>query len=445
MKQLTGNKNRAELLKLASGSFIMKITGIFVSLLFAFFVANIFGAGAWGEFSLAFSYLILGSILGSAGLDFSLLKLTAGIGKKDLKSVSFVYKKAMLVTILVSSAISLLFYLQSGWIAVTLFGISDLTTSFQIASLGILPVAITYLNTNTLQGLKKITLFAFLQYVSKNLFGILFLVPFLWALGDHPQIVLISFLSGLVVIAISSQLFIYREGISVWKKTKDGNHAQKYEKILLKIAVPLLLTGVLLFLKNWIDTIMVGVFMQEADVGVYTIALKIAGLLNIFFISIGNIMAPKISEMYEKGKTIELENLIQYSSKLSVWLTLPFLLILLLFSDFILSIFGGDFIAGKYTLMILATGFYLNIAAGPVGHFLNMTESQKAYRNITFLIVIIGIGLNYLLIPLFGLEGAAAANLISLLIWNGFCITYIRKKYKMKTYYLPFRFKEKLF
>jgi len=95
--------------------------------------------------------------------------------------------------------------------------------------------------------------------------------------------------------------------------------------------------------------------------------------------------------------------------------------------------------------MILAAGFYLNIAAGPVGHFLNMTESQAAYRNFTFLIVIIGIGLNYLLIPLFGLEGAAAANLISLFMWNGFCINYVRKKYKMRTYYLPFRFKEKLF
>jgi len=90
--------------------------------------------------------------------------------------------------------------------------------------------------------------------------------------------------------------------------------------------------------------------------------------------------------------------------------------------------------------MILATGFYLNIAAGPVGHFLNMTESQKAYRNITLLIVIIGIGLNYILIPRLGIEGAAISNLISLMIWNGICLTYIRKKYNTKTYYIPFRF-----
>lgn len=437
-QEITGTKDRRELLQGASGSFTMKISGIIVSLLFAFVVARLFGAETWGEFFLAFTYMTFGAILGSIGLDFSILKLSAGIGENDKALISFLYRRALIFTIAISAVVSILFYVTSAWAATVLFGLPEMTVPFRIASLGILPIAITNLNINTLQGLKKITVFAFFRYISMNLIGLLFLIPLIYLMSDASQIVLTAYIFGLFFIAIVSQISIFKTGIRILSNSGLENVEKMKTGLLFKIALPLLFAGILLFSKNWIDTIMVGIFLTESDVGVYTIALKIAGLLNIFFVSIGNIMAPKISEIYERADKNRLEELIKYSVKISVWLTLPLLIIILLIPEVLLSLFGSDFTTGKNTLMILGIGFFLNVIAGPVGHIMNMTESQFAYQNITFAVVIIGIGLNYMLIPRFGIEGAAISNFICLIIWNLASIIHIKNKYHIYTFYVPF-------
>ena len=437
-QDISGNKDHLELLEGAANSFFLKIAGIIVSLLFAFVVARLFGADTWGVFFLAFTYMTFGAILGSLGLDFSILKLSAGIGENDKASITVVYRSAFIFTIAVSAIVSVLFFVKSAWAASVLFGLPEMTLPFQLASLGIMPIAIINLNTNTLQGLKKITVFAFFRYISMNLIGLLFLIPLIYLISDASQIVITAFIFGLYFIAVVSQITIYRTGISIRNNNGNENNEKKKTRLLFKIALPLLFAGILLFSKNWIDSIMVGIFLTESDVGVYTIALKIAGLINIFFVSIGNIMAPKISEIYEKADKNRLEDLIKYSVKVSIWLTLPLLIIIILFSDIFLSLFGSDFSDGKNALIILAIGFFLNVTAGPVGHILNMTESQFAYQNITFAVVIVGIGLNFVLIPRYGIEGAAISNFLCLFIWNLVSIIHIKNKYHINTLYIPF-------
>lgn len=428
-----------ELLRGATGSLSMKIAGLGVSLLFAFVVARVFGAASWGEFTLGFTYMTFGAILGCLGLDFAILKISAGIGKNDKTSISHIYSHVLLIALIFSGLISIIFFVLSGWVAAILFNMPELVKPFKISSIGILPIAVITVNTNTLQGLKKISVFAFFRYVSKNLVALIALFPLFYLVQEKENIVLIAFVTGLVAVAIGSQFWIYMSGIRIKNKVAEESQINELQNLLYKIALPLLVTGVLLFLKSWIDTLMVGVFLKEVDVGIYTIALKTAGLLSIFFVAIGNIAAPKISEIYEMGNLEQLEKLVQFSAKISVWFTLPFLVLIILFPDVILSIFGSEFSDGQYVLIILSTGVFINIVAGPVGHFLNMTESQVAYRNITFIVLLVGVAMSILLIPEFGLEGAAFANLLSLSIWNVFGIIYIKRKYGIRIFYLPFK------
>ena len=98
-------------------------------------------------------------------------------------------------------------------------------------------------------------------------------------------------------------------------------------------------------------------------------------------------------------------------------------------AEFILSIFGYDFVTGKYALLILLFGQLVNVICGSVGYILMMTNKQKKLRNFVFYSAIINIILNFMLIPKYGIMGSAISSTISLSIWNLLSLSYIYKKY----------------
>jgi O-antigen/teichoic acid export membrane protein len=108
-----------------------------------------------------------------------------------------------------------------------------------------------------------------------------------------------------------------------------------------------------------------------------------------------------------------------YSSRLIFTATLPFALCLIFYGqDIIGMIYGTQFASGYRALAILSFGQLMNAAFGSVGLILNMTGNEKSSLKGQALALLINFALNIVLIPKWGLEGAAAATCISLIIWN---------------------------
>ena len=154
---------------------------------------------------------------------------------------------------------------------------------------------------------------------------------------------------------------------------------------------------------------------------------------SIILFSINSIVAPKISELFSQENFIELRKIIKTSSKLMFFLTIPVLILILLFSEFILSFFGEQFVSGVLCLNILIAGQLINVLCGSVGYILNMTEHQNVFKWIIIFSVIINIVLNLVLIPSYGIFGAAFASMISLILWNMLSCIYIYKKFNIST------------
>ena len=91
--------------------------------------------------------------------------------------------------------------------------------------------------------------------------------------------------------------------------------------------------------------------------------------------------------------------------------------------------FGLDFIEGKTALYVLLFGQLINVLCGPVGYILMMTNKQKILRNIIVVSALLNISLNILLIPEYGILGAAFATTASLILWNISSLIYVYKKY----------------
>jgi O-antigen/teichoic acid export membrane protein len=81
-----------------------------------------------------------------------------------------------------------------------------------------------------------------------------------------------------------------------------------------------------------------------------------------------------------------------------------------MFARPLLAFFGPDFTAAQTSLQILALGHLVAAATGPVGYLLNLTGFQDFSARILGVSAVANILLNGLLIPIFGMEGAAFAT-----------------------------------
>tara|TARA_B100001741_G_C16193493_1_gene432539 strand:- start:27 stop:578 length:552 start_codon:yes stop_codon:yes gene_type:complete len=179
---------------------------------------------------------------------------------------------------------------------------------------------------------------------------------------------------------------------------------------------------------------MIGGFIGEYEVGLYNVAVRVSLITSITLTAINSITAPKISETFNSGRIEAFKSVVKESTKTIFLSTLPIIGVIFLFPDLILSLFGKDFLLAKTSLFILAFSQIINSMSGSVAIILNMTGKEKVFRNIIFVALVINILLNLLLIPKFGIEGAAIASASSLIFWNLYSVYYVYKEFGVMTF-----------
>ncbi|NEO30248.1 MAG: flippase [Symploca sp. SIO3C6] len=186
-------------------------------------------------------------------------------------------------------------------------------------------------------------------------------------------------------------------------------------KELLTFSLPLSFGSFLWLVLIWTDTLILGYFQAATEVGVYRAASQTALLMALLNHSLTKIFIPTIATLYSKGEFEEVGQLFRVIARWSLSLTLPLFLIVGITSKDILHIFGTEFEMGWLLLIVLSAGQLAR--AGPGGlskHMLDMSGHQHLRLYSDFALAITNIVLNILLIPKWGLMGAAVATGISI-------------------------------
>ncbi|MFZ3032954.1 MAG: polysaccharide biosynthesis C-terminal domain-containing protein, partial [Parvibaculum sp.] len=160
--------------------------------------------------------------------------------------------------------------------------------------------------------------------------------------------------------------------------------------------------------------------VSPAEVGIYFAATRIVNLVTFIYFAVAALAVPKFSELHAKGNRADLQDFVHNIIQWIFWPTLAAALFILLFGKFALGFFGADFASGSALLAILIIGFLARASTGPIEYLLNMTGNQNATAAAYGAAAALNIILNLVLVPRFGLEGAAAATAISLVtasIW----------------------------
>lgn len=401
-----------ELFKGGSVSFSLKLAGLALGYVFSIVVARTLGAESFGIYSLCLTIVTIASIFARFGFDTTILRLNAEYKSQHKEDQLIPLSKLVFkVTLVISLVITLIIFLTSEFIAAEIFKNPGLTSSIKLVSFAILPFSLSLIFASALKGFKQITKAVFIEYISKFAFMLLFLVVGFLLFDLNKNSVVPVIVAASWTMLILSAIW-YRKEISLY----HYNFAKTIEwKGIFRIALPLILASSVLYLKGWIDTIYIGIFMTEKEVGIYNVAQKLANLTVIPLVTINTIAAPKFAENILSK--YELKRVLRKTTKLIFIFATPILVCLILFSGMLLKVFGPEFIEAETVLVIVAVAAFVNAIFGSFGYLLQMTGHHVAFQNSIIFLILLSILLNYLLIPVYGLEGAAVTTIIVNFVW----------------------------
>jgi O-antigen/teichoic acid export membrane protein len=195
---------------------------------------------------------------------------------------------------------------------------------------------------------------------------------------------------------------------------KLRNIVPQYEqRMWLRVSLPLLFIDGFTALVSYSDILMVGFLIGPAPVAFYTAASRTANLVTFFFNSVSALSGPRIAELYAQGRKKELQDLL---SGIVPWITAPATAVTIflgLAGTLLLPLFGKGFEVAWLALIILAVTNLVTSIAGPALLLLNMTGHQDISAKVLGLAAAANVGINIVLIPRYGITGAAVATLIS--------------------------------
>lgn len=188
------------------------------------------------------------------------------------------------------------------------------------------------------------------------------------------------------------------------------------DRELLRFSLPLLAVSLFSMLSHWIDIVMLGLLSDSATVGLYHPAARTAGLLRSVLLAFGGIAAPMIAAAHARGDRGEVRSLYGLVTRWSLMAALLPAILLALFPSEVLGIFGSAYTAGARALFMLAASALLQAWFGLGSTVLAMAGRERlslANQSVALLLQVL---LHLLLIPRFGIDGAAASTLAVTLV-----------------------------
>jgi len=406
LSRVIRNPDFREVLLATAGAFIFKIGGAACSFLLGFIVARRYGAQGSGVFALATTVVTIAVTFSLFGLDYASVRaVSSNLATRNWADLRSWVKTTNLITILVAAATSIVMWLEAERIAHWLSGTDALIISIRAFSVAVVPMTLVKVLSSYFRGMRF--------SVTPNVVDP-FIVPAL-------ALVLVVLFSGA---AITSVMELYTAGavvaaagaLIVWLRT-----FRKVEKApgrwvvrdALIRSIPIHLTVLGGFATGWITTLVVGASGTEAEVGIYRVAMQYVLVLTLLPQAVDLAMSPQVAALHATDRLHEIARTGRRMVGLTLLLCGIPAVILFIFAEHALAIFGPEFIEGAFTLRLLIAGQIVIFLFGPVGGVMVMTGLERLSLLNATAGSIVAVVSSMILIPRYGVDGAAAASLLT--------------------------------
>jgi O-antigen/teichoic acid export membrane protein len=402
---------------------LINASGACLAFLAHVLVARMLGTSGYGVYMYVLSWVVLLALPAGAGTHASVLRFVAAYrAESDWRHLQGIlrYGKALAL------ACSLLVSLMTILLTQLLVDSPPLRTAFVIGSVLLPLMTMLRVYSSALQALKKVA-YAFGPEMLGRYTVLVLGVGAVYLLGSGTPpgwtALVVECAAFFACIAVSS--FLLRRALPV--EAYSASPAYENRKWFVMSFFLLLVGGMRLILQRF-DILMLGSMISTDAAGVYSAAARVSPFIAFGLTAMNAIAAPTISELYTRGDMKRLQYLCGMVSTSAFGFAVPAFLLIAVVREPVLFLFGAGFEVGKSALLILMIGQLVNAISGPSGLLLTMTGHERPASFILGGGVLLNILLNALLIPPYGMNGAAFASAVSIAFWNLAMVWYAKRR-----------------
>ncbi len=411
---------------------IIRSFGVLLLFGFTLFITNFYSAENVGRYDFVRSTLMVLGGISLMGTNQSIIYYSGLLNaRKSIESIRSIYSEMLKIIFTLSLIILgffMIFFNES--IINDIFKNRESYSLILKTILTLVFFAVTMLNIDTIRALKKTLLSEMYRSIFRYLPVFIFAIILLKT--NNEELLVEVYLLGFLLLSLFSSIRVYM----LFKKIDKPNHKSESFTIteIFKTSSPMALSAIAYFIMQSIDIIILSIYEGFDQIAYYSVSVKLAMLTTLALISVNIVIAPRIAEIYENQKMQKLQMLIKHSTRIIFLISICVLSVLFFFSEEILGLFGQGYVIANNALLFLLAAQFFNAVSGPGAIYLNMTGRQKTLNKILVSALIINISLNFYLIPIQGINGAAIATLVSLIIWNTIATVLIYSRDKIKIF-----------
>ena len=384
---------------------ILGLSGIGLNLLISFY----YDASTLGAFNQVLATYIVFSMIGSGGINYSVLRaVSENINKKiELRDIVC---GAILPTFFLAIFVSTIYFLLIGNISI-LLGSESVRSGMRVIVPGIFFFSLNkVLLSGVLNGLQKMKAYAFYQ----SLRYLIIFIGILFAIFFSVPGAKLPFIFSLEEFLLFIFLIIQISFLIDWWLSKNWI---EWSKIHLNYGIRCFLSGVFIELNSRVDILMLGFFLSDYEVGIYSFsALFAEGFFQVLIV-LQNNYNPILSRLISKKQFDYLLKKIKTGKK-NTYLAIAILAVLsILIYPAIISFFVDEkYLASHLPFTILIIGILISSGYIPFQNILSMANFPGWHTVFMSSIILFNIFFNFLLIPILGINGAALATSSSLIV-----------------------------
>lgn len=385
-----------------------QLVGKGLRLLFEFLAAQLLGAAAYGLVVLAVTFSTLAGRLGTLGMDRVMLRFGAQHhGQGERAAWSDIARFSLGLSALGGSVAAVALLAMTPWL-VEKFQKPGLDQALYIIALSVPLISLGGVGAAALQSLQGMRQFALWSFVAASGISCTLLIP-VWWLDWGVEGVAGAMAAGSLIAGLGAV-------VDSFKRLRPAQETPRGP--LVRYAATMFIFMGAAQLVHQIDRLMVGALRPAEEVGAYNIAAILASHIPIFLTALNAIVFPRIGAAWHAGQKQEVAELFQLETRWVVTLSAPLFLALSVLREPLMALFGEGFLQGAAAIAVLSGAQLINASAGPVGGVLMMTDRERWVLFNTLLLGGLNAAGNYLLIPHFGMLGAALSTACALACWN---------------------------
>ena len=378
--------------------------------MFSIIMARFLGAQMLGLYSLGNAITRIAEILALLGLDNGVLRFVSR-DTKDKVNVDRSIYTSLKIGLISSILIAVLLFLSAEKIVNEILNEdSFLITVIKVFAISLPFTVLTLISSFATQAFKILKYKIFVNQIVNPLTLLIAFVTSYFLLGIELSILLPTVVSSIIGLMFILKFLTNFSSISLSKII-----GTTVDKDILKFSVPLMFVSAIGIIMHWIDIIMLGILSNATEVGMYHPIERTAGLVRMILFAFAGIFAPIFSEHYFKKNKNGMKDSYQSSSKYILAFSLPIFIFLFIFSEPMLLVFGTEF-QNYFALKVLLLGIFIQTIFGLGSSTLTMSGYTKFNLLNVSIALVLNIISNSILIPLYGLTGAALATSFALIV-----------------------------